>query len=557
MPRLKKLKKAVDLLLVVGLLATLVGCGGSNQNQAKEVKPEDSIIRITEDWPVFIDPGVGSKFSDSIALVNTYDTLVFPKPDGTVVPHLATKWDILDNGLTYRFYLREGVKFHNGDELTAEDVEFSMKRLLDIGEGFAYLFTRNVAEVKAVDKYTVEFKLSQPFGPFLQSLVRLYILNKDEVLAHIQKNGQYGEMGDYGKNWLLTNDAGSGPYKVKEVKMEEYVIWEKFDDYWGGWDADAPKYFKLSGSVEPITVRTAVGRRELEITDELQPLENYNMMDKIEGVDVATFLNGHNLNMMLNTKKAPTDDVHFRRALAYCIDYDAIITSIYPGSSLSKGPVPAVLPGHDPTIPSFKRDLEKAKEELKKSKYYGKLDQYPVSLSWCAEAPEEEKLALLIQANAAELGIKIEITKKPFGSMMADAQKMETTPNASLVFVAPHYNEAGSMLMSRYHSSSCGTWEQMEWLQDENIDRLIEDALATVDINERFEKYAKAQKAIFDLCPTIWLFDQAEKRAYQSAYIYWPTAERALKKETGCLPMGYDQYVHDMKVYPEKRLALL
>jgi len=541
------------LLTLVLLVPALSGCG----KKEAQVSPEDYIIRATEDWPTYIDPAVGSDFSDSISLVNLYDSLVFPQPDGTVVPHLATGWSVSPDGLTYTFTLRDGVKFHNGDTLKAEDVEFSLQRLMTIGEGYGYLFTSTVKGVKATDDKTVVITLKRPFGPFILSLVRLYILNKDEVMSHIVANGQYGEFGDYGKNWLLTNDAGCGPYKVKEMKMEEYLLAEKFDDYWGGWDANAPKYFKLMGTVEPVSVRTMVANRELEITDELQPLENYETMDKMDGVDLATFFNGHNLNIMLNTKKAPTDDVHFRKALAYCLDYTTITTQIYPGSKPCKGPVPFNLPGHDDTVMQYTRDLEKAKAELAQSKYAGQLDKYPVELTWCAEAPEEEKIALLFQANAAEIGVTVNITKKPFGSMIADAQHPDTTPNASIVFVAPHYAEAGSMLMTRYHSSSCGTWEQMEWLQNKDIDRMIEDALATLDQTERFAKYAEIQKKIVDLCPTIWLFDQAEKRAYQAAYIYWPAAERAKTGVVSCAVMGYDEYAHDMKVFPEKRLELL
>lgn len=548
-------KKLLVLVVILGLISgSLSGCAGKKK---VEVKPEDYIVRVTQDWPTYIDPAVGSDFSDSIALVNLYDSLVFPQPDGSVKASLATDWTASPDGKTYTFNLRKGVKFHNGDELKASDVEFSLNRMLKIGEGYGYLFTSTVAGVKATGDYQVQIMLKKPFGPFILSIVRLYVVSQKEVTAHIEKNGQYGDMGDYGKKWLLTHDAGSGPYKVKEMNMEEYLLAEKFDAYWQGWDANAPKFFKESGSVQPVTVRTMVGRRELEITDELQPLENYETMAKIPGVKISTFFNGHNLNLMLNTKKAPTDDIHFRKALVYILDYDAITTKIYPGSKSAKGPVPFNLPGFDSKLTGYTRNVDKAKEELAKSKYASQLSKYPVDLTWCAEAPEEEKIALLFQANAAEIGIKVNITKKPFGSMIADAQKMETTPNASMVFVAPHYAEAGSMLMSRYHSSSTGTWEQMEWLKDKEIDRLIEDALATTDQAQRFAKYAAIQERIFDLAPTIWLFDQAERRAYQADYIYWPTAERAAKGEVFTSVMGYDQYAHDMRIYPEKRAALL
>jgi peptide/nickel transport system substrate-binding protein len=557
----KKLGKW-GIILVVSLILSLlsVSCGKTPQQTSQQqtsFAPEDYIIRTTEDWPTYIDPAVGNDFSDSIALVNLYDTLVFPTLQGDIKPWLAESWDISPDHLTYTFHLRHGVKFHNGDELTAKDVEFSMKRLLTIGEGFAYIYSPYVKDCKATDKYTVVFTLKKPFGPFIESLVRFYILNERQVMEHIEKPGQYGDMGDYGKKWLLTNDAGSGPYKVKEMKMEEYLLAEKFDDWWGGWDPDAPKFFKESATSEPTTEYTLVAKRELEITDELLPLETYNAMAKINGVSVVTFLNGNNFNIMLNTKKPPTDDIHFRKALAYCFDYDQVISSIYPGAVQSKGPVPATIPGHDPNVFQYHRDLNKAKAELALSKYANKLDQYPVTLSWCAEAPEEEKVALLFQSNAAELGIKVQITKKPFGEMEADAQSVQTTPNASLIFVATHYPEAGAMLATRYHSSSCGTWEQCEWLQNPEIDKMIEDALSTVDREERFKKYYAIQEKIVDLCPTIWVFDQAERRAYQSAYIYWPVGEAAQAHKAITPVMGYGEYAHDMKVWPEKRAALL
>jgi peptide/nickel transport system substrate-binding protein len=171
-----------------------------------------SIIRATQDWPVYIDPAVGNKFSDSICLVNLYDSLVFPTPTGGVKPDLATNWKVSSDGLVYTFYLRHGVKFHSGDEVTAEDVVFSANRLLTIGQGFAYVFAPYIKSVKALDKYTVQFTLKRKFGPFISALVRLYVADKKVVMKHMQKKGAYGNFGDFGTTWLMTHDAGSGPY---------------------------------------------------------------------------------------------------------------------------------------------------------------------------------------------------------------------------------------------------------------------------------------------------------------------------------------------------------
>lgn len=555
---MKNLRLLISLIGLIALLA--IPCIGV----AAEHNPE-SIVRWCEDWPTYIDPAVGTDFSDSMALVNLYDTLVFPNLDGSIRPHLAEKWDISDDYLTYTFYLRKGVKFHNGDELTAEDVVFSTERLFDIGEGFAYLLQTKdsqgkviagVESVKAIDDYTVEFKLARPFGPFVPALVRLYILNKSQVLENIDySDTMYGDMGDYGKKWLLTHDAGSGPYMVKEMKMEEYLLGEKFDDYWAGWEENAPDFFREFAFPGEVAVRTMMKNREMEITSETLPTEAYEALREIPGIDTTASLSDHNLQIMLNTKIPPTDDIHVRRALSWVMDYEAVVNDIWPNYVQSIGPVPQTLPGHC-NVFQYTYNLEKAKEEMAKSKYAGQ-ENIPFSLSWCAEVPDEEKVALLLQVNAADIGIDVEIFKKPFGSMIDDAQTVETTPNGSIVYVAAHYNEAGSILETRYHSKSQGTWEQCEWLGSAEIDAAIEDALATVDQEERFKKYCEIQNMLVDLAPTIWLADQALEFGYQATYLIWPIAEAAKAGEPCAPPMGYNFYVHDMKVFPEKRAELL
>ncbi|WP_236860231.1 ABC transporter substrate-binding protein [Candidatus Formimonas warabiya] len=539
------------LLVSAGLLLT--GCGGQ-QNAAEDQQntaPKEKIIRISASDVPNIDPGVGVDYSSATAACNIYSTLVFPNADGSVRPMLATDWDSSTDGLTWTFNLKQGVKFHNGDELTADDVVFSMNRLLTMGEGFAYLFTDVVKEVKAVEPYKVQFTLKKTFGPFVSTLVRLYIVNQDQVMANLQE-GTYGEFKDYGKEWLASNDAGSGPYMVKEIKKQEHLLATKFPDYFEGWDADAPDTIKIVGTTETATIRTLMSTGELEITDQWQTEEALKALDGMPGVGVDAAFTGSILNIMLNTKKAPTDDVHFRKALAYLFDYQTVVDKLFPGSKKARGPVPFNIPGFNDSLPQYERNVDKAKAELAQSKYADKLADYPVELVWIAEVPDEEKIALLFQANAAELGITVDIVKTPWLSFVDQVATKETTPNAATVFVSPSYNEAGSTLSSRYHSKSTGTWEQAEWLQDANIDAAIEDAIGTVDETARMEKYKAIQQTIVDLCPTIWVFDQAEKRAYQENYITWPGAEANKAGQPVNPVMGYNFYFHDYKVFPDK-----
>lgn len=296
-----------------------------------------------------------------------------------------------------------------------------------------------------------------------------------------------------------------------------------------------------------------MANRDLEITDMWQSTENIQAMSKISGVSIATYSSGSIQNMMMNTKKAPTDDVNFRKAISCLFDYKMIAEKIFPGSPVAKGPVSVGTPGSDPSVYQYSLDIEKAKEYLQKSKYAGKLDQYPVELLVNTDVADHEKIALAFQAEAQKVGIKVNISKAPWISITDRVSKVDTTPNIVCIDVPPHYNEAGSLLETRYSSKSVGTWEQAEWLQDKEIDAAIEDALATVDQEERFAKYrAIENKLVNDICPTVWLVQLNSRSAYQSDYVYWPAAESAKQGKTINTLMGYHFYFHDFKVYPDK-----
>jgi len=537
--------KRASKILFISLIAGSLLIGFASMAMGK------SLLRATFAWPTYADPAVGSDFSSSCTLVNVYDTLVYPTLEGTIQPQVAKSWEVSGDSLTWTFHLKQGIKFHDGSELTAEDVAFSMDRLTSIGEGYAYLFTGRVIKSEALNKYTVRFHLQEPFGPFLTNLVRLYIVNKKQVMNNIEKPGPYGELGDYGKKYLLTHDAGSGPYRIKEFRMEEYVLMEKNPHYWLPIDLDAPEEVKFIATTEPVTIRTLISRRELEISDQWQTEEGWKSLDAIKGIDITGFFMGGVFYYMMHTKKAPTDDIHFRKAMAWATDYDAVV-SLFPGTHQAQGPVAVDFPGWNPDVFVYHRDLARAKEELQKSKYYNKLDDYPVEVHWVAEVPDEEKVALLFMANMADIGITVNIVKTPWLKTVDEVATQETSPNIETIFVAPHYPEAGSILESRYHSQSAPTWEQNEWLLDPQIDKMIEDAIATIDTEERFAKYRKIQDKMVEICPSIFMFDQLERHAYQSSYVEWPAARGEV------IPvMGYNFDARFIKVYPEKREELL
>jgi len=537
------MSKSVKILLITLCLIGILSLGAASAAE----RP----FRTNWSWPTYIDPAVGSDFSSSTAFVNLYDTLFYPDIKGDPQPHVAESWEVSADGLVWTIHLRQGIKFRDGTELTAEDVKFSMDRLTAIGEGYAYLF-KVIKSTEVLDKYTVVFHLNHPFGPFEAVMYRFYILNKDLVMANIKRPGPYGDMGDYGKQYLLTHDAGSGPYMVKEFPLEEYLLMTINPNYWKPIDPNAPDEYKMIGTCEPVTVRTAMSRRELEIADRWQPVEALDALEKINGVKIGAFCSGLSYYYMINTKKPPTDDIHFRKAMAWALDYKTAINKIFPGSIQSRGPVNQSLPGADPTIFQYQQNLDKAMAELKQSKYYNQLDEYPVVVAFPSVPADNEKMALLFMSNMADIGIKVKTLKVPWASIIEIMASEETSPHVAGVSVAPHYPEAGSLLESRYRSDSVATWEQNEWLLDSKFDAMIEDALKTVNREERFVKYSKIQQYIMDLCPTLFIFDMMAKHPYQAGYIDWPAARGEV------IPvMGYNFAGRFIKVYPDKRAELL
>jgi peptide/nickel transport system substrate-binding protein len=173
--------------------------------------------------------------------------------------------------------------------------------------------------------------------------------------------------------------------------------------------------------------------------------------------------------------------------------------------------VPATLAGVDPSIKPYTRDLTKAKAELAQCQYANSLDKNPIVVNWVGDVPDEEKYALLFQSNMADIGMKANIVKTPWLSLVDNMSKLASSPNISTIYVSADLPEAGLMIRQRYSSSTTGTWQQNEWLQDPKLDAAITDALGTLDDKARFAKYFAIEHQLEDNAVSLWLYDQLEK----------------------------------------------
>jgi peptide/nickel transport system substrate-binding protein len=465
-----------------------------------------TVLRLDEVPVGELDPGKASDYADSILMFNIYDTLVMPKQgEPGLVPHLAESWEA--DGNNWIFKLRQDVKFQSGNPMTAEDVVFSLDRMKALGQGLSHLFT-NVQSAEAVDAHTVRFNLAEPYSPFVTSLLRLPIVDKKLVMENLGEGE--GEMKDWGQAFLSANGAGTGAYKVASHNPQEETVMEKNADYFLGVPEKAPDTVRFRYGLEAATVRTLIAQGEHDISSQWLPPEVLKALAG-GGSKLLSESGSSGFYAKMNTTKAPLDDVNCRLALSKAFDYDAGVRMVAITDEVSQGRAPTgAIPngmlGSNAGGEVLKRDLEAAKQHLANCKY--KPEDFTLQISWIGEVPIEERFALLMQANFAEIGIKSEITKLPWALFSEQVTKPENTPHISQVFVNAVTGDPDTLLYSMYHSSNAGTWQSAEHLNDPEVDALLEKGRTVATDAERAEAYSALNKRLMEIAPTIYINDQ-------------------------------------------------
>lgn len=485
---------AAGLLAVASLVSSVIPANA------------ESVLRLNEVAVGELDPAKASDYADSILMFNVYDTLVLPKQGGPgYVPHLAESWQ--SDGSTYTFTLRSDVMFQSGNTLSAQDVVFSFDRMKALGAGLSFLFG-DVEKVEAVDARTVKFTLSAPYAPFVASLVRLPIIDRQTVLANLG-DGE-GEMKDWGQAYLSANGAGTGAYSVKSHNPQEETVMAKNDSYFLGIGDKAPHTVRLRYGLEAATVRTLIARGEHDISSQWLPPEVMAALVK-DGAQLLTEAGTGAFYFKMNTTKAPLDDVHCRLALSNAFDYETAIKMIAVTDDVSQGSagtgaIPVGMFGANPPEETLAQNMDAAKAHLAACKY--DLADFNIEVSWIAEVPLEERFALLMQSNFAELGIQSEITKLPWALFTEKVSTPENTPHISQLFVNAVTGDPDTLLYGMYHSSNPGTWQSPEYLNDAEVDALLDKGRTASSDAEREEAYAALNDRLMAIAPTIYGFDR-------------------------------------------------
>lgn len=462
-----------------------------------------------------IDPALANDTTDGVLTANLYDTLIADKRGGGIRPALAKSYSV--SGTTFTFKLRDDVTFSSGNKLTSADVVWSIERLLRINKGYSHLISKSVDSVKAVGSDTVEIKLKERSAPFLNALKRVSII--DSKVAKDKPDA-----------WLNKNAAGSGAYTIKTHDGNTLTVLEKRDHYWAGNNPKAPQTVRVVYGLKAPTVRAKIEKGTHHLSDSWLPPEILKALDKSSKAKVVKQTVGGHFYVKMNAQKPPFDDVNCRKGMVNMFNYDLAIkmkaVGKMVGADPANGVIPKGMPGYDASMPLFKQDMKKAKAYFDKCKYdKSKMD---IQLTWVAEIPVEERVALMMQSDLKKLGIKSHITKLPWAKLEEVVSKPETTPHVTQVFAKSLTGDPDALLPMQYSSAQFGTWATSSWWTTPEVEKLLDEARKETNLDKRDKLYQKVNRAIVDGAPAIFGYERVTLYG-MSNKIKWPALEDQFK----------------------------
>ncbi len=465
-------------------MAPMEPAAPEKQPAAKEQR--DTLVVADQYDATTFDPVRHNDYPSSRACHQVYDTLIFLNDDGTFRPGLAEKWEFVSD-TAYKMYLRKGVKFHNGEELKAEDVKFSLERATtDLGAHIK-TYSQDLDSVEVLDDYTVVLHLKKVNFPFFASLAHSWgsIVNKKEVEAQ-------GE--NYGTP--AGTAVGTGPFKFLSWQKSDRYTLERFDDYWG--EKVKFKTLVLRSIPEP-TART-VGLETGEV-DIAYPIIN-NDISRIEENEALVLQRkplASTTYMGFNTTKKPFDDPRVRKAFSAALDTVGIQKAVFRG--VGKTPRTLIPSGIkysiDAELPAHARDVEAAK------KLFAEAGVDPKELKiqiWTNERKERVDMATIIHSQLQELGIDAEIKVLEWGAYIQGLQSKEHDLfllGWGLSVPDPDYAVAGLL--------ETGAGTNYTFFSDAKLDELLAKGRAMPDGPDREKAYKDMQLYINEVCPMILL----------------------------------------------------
>lgn len=491
-----------------GAVIALMTAFGAMSADAKT--PDDmAVIAWQLDELITLDPAEAYEFSGAELAANMYDRLVYYDIENTddIKGGIAESWEVSEDGKTFTFKIREGVTFHSGNPVTAEDAAWSLQRVVKLNKGPAFILGEfgltadNVEQkVRAVDDRTLVFETDKAYAPsFVLNCLGSWVssvLDKKTVLQH-EKDG------DLGNGWLKTNEAGSGAFELAAWKPNELVMLERFDDYYRG--APEMKRVALRHIPESAPQRLLLEKGDADIARNLSPDDLEALADN-EDISIRKIPQGAIYYLGLNQKNEILAKPEVREALKWLIDYDGIERNILQGTKVQhQSFLPAGFLGAIDDKP-YTLDIEKGKALLAEA---GLSDGFDVTMDVRNTYPTAE-VAQAIQATWAKAGIDLEIipgdnkqTLTKYRARQHDIYIGRWAPD----YLDPHSNASG--FAWNPDNSDDSPYKLLAWRNAWDIPEMTamtEAALAESDTDKRRQMYQEMQREHQKTSPFVIMF---------------------------------------------------
>ena len=467
---------------VVLSLAVAAWIGVAGLAPAATAVPRGQLVAALDSDRETLDPHQATGTIDYMVLMHVFDHLVARSPETMkLVPGLAESWKIVDD-YTWDFHVRKGVKFHNGEPLTAEAVKFSIERVLDPAQK-SYLRDRfkGISQVQVLDEYTVRLKTEKPNPVLLERLTNLAIL----PVRYVKEKGDA---------YIAKNPVGTGPYHFVEWLRGQRLVVEAHPGYWGPEPAVKTLVFR------PILdVGTAIAEMLAGTVDfiRLVPPDQIPIIEASGKAYVTSapiirviFLN---FDVAGRAGAGPVQNVKVREAISHAIDVDGIIKHVLGGRGLKLGTVVNPMKfGYDASVKPVPYDPNRAKQLLAEAGYGGgvKLDFMTYSGSIIASRQVGDAVAGYL----AKAGIQ---TNRQHIEDIGLSSNLERTGKLKDIYLASWGSwsvfDADMILYPRFHSS-----EAFAYVKDAKLDQWLDMGRNTVDPKKRMEVYAQVQHYVAD-----------------------------------------------------------
>ena len=480
------MKKKLHLLVLALLSVFLfISCGGSKETAGAKAATKDTLVVANGADAKSLDPHATNDAPSSKVTVQIYDRLVEQDENMNIIPSLAESWEQPDD-VTTVFHLRKGVKFHNGEPLTAADVKFSLDRMKSSPQVSHIIGT--VDKVEVVDENTVKVITKQPFGALLSHLCHptAAILNEKAVKAAGDSYGQH--------------PVGTGPYKFVSWASGDRIVLEANPDYFLG---ETPIKNVIFRAIPEATNRTiGLETGEIDIAYDIEGMDK----ERIREDKNLVFLEEPSLSIDyigFNTKKAPFNDVRVRQAIASVINVDDIISTVYKGSATKANSLigPKVF-GHSDEAKAWTVDIDKAKALLAEAGYPNGFK----SKIWINENPDRRDIAIIVQDQLRAIGVDIAVETLEWGAFLDGTSRGDHE-----MFILGWVSVTGDAdygLYAMYHSSAKGGAGNRDFYENPKVDELLDKAKMTTDPEERKKLYEEIQLLIVDDAPDIMLYNR-------------------------------------------------